>query len=50
MNFWTQYVIAKERQGVDKDTSLNKIEQRFDTQFRDQIEDEYNEWKQNNPQ
>jgi hypothetical protein len=38
--FWARYVILKEQQGVDRETTLAQIEAKYGTEFRQQVEAE----------
>jgi hypothetical protein len=40
VDFWVRYVLLKEQQGVPRETTLGLIEQKFGTEFRQQIEAE----------
>ena len=40
LSFWANYVIAKEKKGVNRETSLALIENKFGLEFRQQIEAE----------
>ena len=40
MSFWANYVLLKEKQGQDRETTLQLIEVKYGTQKRQEIEAE----------
>ena len=40
LSFWARYVILKEKQGQDREVTLQQIENKFGTEKRQEIEQE----------